>query len=67
MKIKKFCLLSNGTLKEEYDILNIIRCKDCKYWFPNKNFMEDSTFYYCSNLGVDMDADDFCSRGEKND
>lgn len=47
--------------------LEEVRCKNCKYWFPNKNFMEDSTFYYCSKLGVDMDVDDFCSRGEKRD
>ena len=45
----------------------VVYCKDCKYWYPNKNFMEDSIFYYCSNLGVDMNADDFCSKGEKKD
>ena len=34
----------------------VIRCKDCKYW-------NDGT---CEMLGtVHMNAEDFCSRGEK--
>ena len=50
----------------------IIRCKDCKYW--NKHHFVD--IYVCSihnkegqypYLLFEMDADDFCSRGELKD
>lgn len=42
----------------------LIRCKDCKYWW-NKI---DKTMYCTRYLWVVyMDADDFCSRGEKKD
>lgn len=40
----------------------IVLCKECKYWCPNQKFQNDSV-YYCSKLGVDMKAVDFCSRG----
>ena len=62
--------------KEEYNIPTVnegiqegrklVFCKDCKYWCPNQKFQNDSV-YYCSKLGIDMKAIDFCSRGEQKD
>lgn len=41
----------------------VIPCKDCKYW--NKI---DKAMYCTRHISImHMDADDFCSRGEKKD
>lgn len=64
MKIKKFYFLSNGALKEEYDIPNVIRCKDCKYFmYGNGCFLQAVDYSWEEQ----MYANDFCSRGEKKD
>lgn len=69
MKIEKICVLSNGTLKEEYNVPNVIRCEDCKYWaYDNFNDEGEISDSWCSRDGANfmsMSADDFCSRGEK--
>ena len=47
------------------DVVEVVRCKDCKYWqdnnggYPNQNcrWMKDET----------PDADDYCSYGERTD
>ena len=40
----------------------LVYCKDCKYWRE-----ESKDRFYCERLfyWTTMDADDFCSRGEK--
>lgn len=82
MEIKKICLLSNGILKEEYNIPTVnegiqegrilVFCKDCKYW--DKGLIKDrdsNVRMYCYRgtwseyFAHEMDADDFCSRGER--
>ena len=74
MRIEKIYILSNGTPKEEYNIPNVIRCKDCKYWVKDFSSIEEhEIFSYlketCIRSGIckeiPMSADDFCSRGEK--
>lgn len=42
----------------------LIRCKDCKYWEE-----ESKDRFYCERtmFWTTMDADDFCSRGERKD
>ena len=58
------------------DAVEVIRCKDCKYWLPHSQFGfdEDNEEYYdyCELLVPDDDyyaitrkADDFCSRAER--
>jgi len=50
-----------------------VKCKDCKYWAeftfaqPTKNYCGRliQADYNNHNFGFEMDADDFCSRGEK--
>lgn len=64
MRIEKICLLSNGTLKEEYDIPNVIRCKDCKYGSRDPYDMRPIWCIYCDRY---RNETDFCSRGEKRD
>ena len=61
-------------IPEGYVIVRaIVRCKDCKYWAectfvqPTKNYCGRliEADYNNHNFGFEMDADDFCSRGEK--
>ena len=40
----------------------VVRCKDCKYW-ETKEGLHD----WCKNKMLYMNADDFCSKGEKKD
>lgn len=82
MDIKKICILSNGTLKEEYNIPTVneriqegrklVFCKDCKYWKMNITVIptsETDKAMYCTRYMwmTHTDANDFCSRGEKKD
>ena len=48
-----------------------VLCKDCKYWlkqghgYPNVCIRDDMELAYDESAPLEMDADDFCSRGEK--
>ena len=74
------CCLQNilDDVKESpvVDAVEVVRCKDCKYWLPHSQFGfdEDNEEYYdyCELLVPDDDyyaitrqADDFCSRAER--
>lgn len=59
-------------IPEGYVIVRtIVRCKDCKYWrnhgkeYPTYCVRPDLLDLYADDYGVEMDADDFCSRGER--
>lgn len=47
------------------------QCKDCKYWrnhgkeYPTYCVRPDLLDLYADDYGVEMAADDFCSRGVK--
>lgn len=50
------------------DAVQVVRCKDCKYY----QFADNRAFGFpvkrCEFTGFeDVDDDDFCSRGERND
>lgn len=47
------------------DAVPVIRCKDCKHGTPCRFY--ESTWYVCTrnNVGIDMNADDYCSRAER--
>ena len=58
------------------DVVEVVRCKDCKYWLPHSQFGfdEDNEEYhdYCERLVPEDDyyayrrnADEFCSRAER--
>lgn len=45
------------------DVVEVVRCKDCKYWVEEKDFG-----MFCSHWGstlAESQADDFCSYGER--
>lgn len=44
------------------DVVEVVRCKDCKYWVEEKGFG-----MFCGHWGstlAESQADDFCSYGE---
>ena len=45
------------------DVVEVVRCKDCKYWENAKDYEP-----YCNHWGnmmTDTTADDYCSCGER--
>ena len=47
-------------IKESADVVEVVRCKDCKYYDPeNKNCMDEMGFARI------WEPDDFCSYGER--
>lgn len=46
---------------ENYNTLqeSIVHCEDCKWWDDSVNFPS------CRRVHISMDANDYCSRGEK--
>lgn len=44
-----------------------VRCKDCKYFCPDEKWDKDSDYCFCRLIGIEMTADDFCSKGERRD
>jgi hypothetical protein len=51
--------------KNKADFVEVVRCKDCKYWVEEKDFG-----MFCSHWGstlTESQADDFCSYGERSD
>lgn len=51
------------------DVVEVVRCKDCKYWDESvywENDKHEKQSCRCEkNNNTFMTADDFCSRGEK--
>lgn len=54
------------------DVVEVVRCKDCKHYKPGKHF-DDIPFCYRLKgkdgkpVGYNFSPDDFCSRGERRD
>ena len=42
------------------DVIEVVRCKDCKYWYPQT----DCNIGYCCDL-LTSDENGFCSWGER--
>lgn len=49
-----------GCFKQHEDFVEVVRCKDCRYW---KQVTEER--HACYILGWEMDYDEYCSRGER--
>lgn len=45
------------------NIVEVIRCKDCRHWFEGTCFVESDSEY--DDFNYDRDENDFCSRAEK--
>lgn len=70
-------VLANGILKDDKripvsDVVEVVRCKDCKYAKKSKDVLLEVYLgvpdYECLKTGITcLDADDFCSYGERED
>lgn len=49
--------------KDGYESVNVVHCKDCKYW--DKATANKKGFLICPASGMEITADDFCSYGER--
>lgn len=51
------------------DAVEVVRCKDCKYYRSGKHFTDinfcQSLPYYAEKGGLNTSDDDFCSLGER--
>ena len=53
--------ISEGIRKiNEQPTVDIVMCKDCKYWVKRKDYKD-----LCTYWAVNTEEMDFCSRGEK--
>lgn len=44
----------------------IVRCRDCYYFFENATMHDEDCPHFCSAHGIDMaESDGFCSRGRR--
>jgi hypothetical protein len=55
-----------------YDVVEVVRCKDCKHnvanWQHDELDIEDYTDIVCDYFMTDgMEANDYCSHGERRD
>lgn len=48
------------------DVVEVVRCKDCKYWIAG-HISDNDTFYppKCALVRDERSNDDFCSYGER--
>lgn len=51
------------------DAVEVVRCKDCKYWTQDDNGYMDDEFHCGNPYGIEgyPEESDYCSRGEKMD
>ena len=51
---------------EALGIIEVVRCRDCKYWDSETGFCDKHSRFYHGGLDWDMfNDDDFCSCGER--
>ena len=63
------CLDCEGC-EEERDVVEVVRCKDCKYFEKWYKEVACDTGYYCTRANqqsCNLVPDDFCSYGERKD
>lgn len=53
-----------GTVRT-YELRNIVRCGECKYWEESQYYSEFMVCTYVKGATFTRQHDDFCSRGER--
>ena len=49
------------------DAVEVVRCKDCKYYYYADNRIPSERGWVCANDGCYASQNDYCSWGERND
>lgn len=57
-------LLDHGVIVKNDDVVEVVRCKDCKHYKEQKR-RNGFTIYDCDFISGLFFDDDFCSRGER--
>lgn len=47
------------------DVVNVVRCRDCKWWVEQPSDEKLGGFGFCKNLSIGCDGNEFCSDGER--
>ena len=60
-------ILRNIHKRVTEDTVPVVRCKDCKHYNERNEDCDHPVLWveYCSDFGLDMKPDDFCSHGER--
>ena len=51
-----------------YGGVELVRCKDCKYWSTDDGMFKDideRQWHHCSHIGIDTEEYFFCSEAER--
>ncbi len=51
--------------KNAADVVEVVRCKDCKHYKLQPKYKNSETKYCCRSAYVRVNADDFCSYGKR--
>jgi len=49
------------------DVVEVVRCKDCKYYYYADNRIPSERGWACANDGCYASQNDYCSWGERKD
>lgn len=60
-KVEKRC----NFFKNKADVVEVVRCKDCKYYRQNEYSPDEDMMCMCWCDWLPTDPDDFCSYGER--
>lgn len=58
----RYDALIEGIKESDKSIVSVVRCKDCKWWFMDKNY---DGLYRCANDGLIHKSDWYCADGER--
>lgn len=49
----------------QHDIVEVVRCKDCKHKYYDENQLICQKLYFCDGNNFEPSAESFCSQGER--
>ena len=67
--IKKVHPIQCGCFKDKANVVEVVRCKECKHYIPKENLTDEydnpiGADGLCDNTDTYTDETDFCSYGE---
>ena len=64
-KTETYCNLGACPYEEPIEVIEVVRCKDCKWFDPREEIEGEMWTGYCIYGEFHTDEMDFCSRGER--
>ena len=56
-----------GFAEKKRDLVEVVRCKDCKYMTEHYDIDGNAPYWTCSEWDSGTDADGFCHHGERSE